>query len=97
MSVRIIAESRGGRGRRRQAEKHVVIAGAGQAGMLVVREIQRNPQLRLHPVGFVDDDPKKVGKRIGGEHYLRARRLFFRNPMEVRWGDNRPASVDLQD
>jgi len=40
---------------------------------------------------------KKVGKRIGGEHYLQARRLLFRNPIEVRWGDNRPASVDLQD
>jgi hypothetical protein len=39
---------------------------------------------------------KKVGKRIGGQHYLRARRLLFRNTSEVRWGD-RCSSVDRQD
>src|SRR5712692_5547141 len=66
LSVRIIAESGGGHSRRRKSDRHVLIAGAGQAGMMVVREIQRNPQLHLHPVGFVDDDAKNVGKRIFG-------------------------------
>ncbi len=35
----------------------ILIVGAGDAGALVVREMQKNPQINLHPVGFLDDDP----------------------------------------
>jgi FlaA1/EpsC-like NDP-sugar epimerase len=41
--------------------RDVLIVGGGQGGRLVVRELVRNPQLRLRPVGFVDDDPRKQG------------------------------------
>jgi FlaA1/EpsC-like NDP-sugar epimerase len=44
----------------------VVIVGAGDAGALVVREMQRNPQLHLLPVAFVDDDSEKQGQEIHG-------------------------------
>lgn len=30
---------------------------AGDAGYLALREIRKNPDLDLEPVGFVDDDP----------------------------------------
>jgi FlaA1/EpsC-like NDP-sugar epimerase len=46
--------------------KRVVIAGAGDAGVLVLREMQRNPQLHMAPVAFVDDDPEKKGMEIHG-------------------------------
>jgi FlaA1/EpsC-like NDP-sugar epimerase len=46
--------------------KRVVIAGAGDAGVLVVREMQRNPQLHMVPVAFVDDDPDKKKMDIRG-------------------------------
>jgi FlaA1/EpsC-like NDP-sugar epimerase len=46
--------------------KRVVIAGAGDAGVLVLREMQRNPQLLMTPVAFVDDDPEKIGMEIHG-------------------------------
>jgi FlaA1/EpsC-like NDP-sugar epimerase/UDP-N-acetylmuramyl pentapeptide phosphotransferase/UDP-N-acetylglucosamine-1-phosphate transferase len=46
------------------AVKRVLVAGAGDAGALVVREMHRNPQLGLQPVGYLDDDRSKVGKRI---------------------------------
>src|SRR5919201_502611 len=36
--------------------RRVLIAGAGSAGEMVVKEIHANPQLGLTPVGFVDDD-----------------------------------------
>jgi FlaA1/EpsC-like NDP-sugar epimerase len=39
----------------------VLIVGGGDGGRLVARELVRNPQLRLRPVGFVDDDPRKLG------------------------------------
>ena len=53
--------------RRRQGVlggRRVLVVGAGEAGTLVVREIQANPQLDLEPVAFVDDDPAKIGARV---------------------------------
>src|SRR5262249_24444674 len=44
--------------------KEVLIVGAGDAGQLMVREMQRNRQLHYTPIGFVDDDPRKRGSRI---------------------------------
>jgi FlaA1/EpsC-like NDP-sugar epimerase len=44
----------------------VLLIGAGEAGVLVAREIANRPDLGLHAVGFLDDDPRKVGTRIGG-------------------------------
>jgi FlaA1/EpsC-like NDP-sugar epimerase len=41
--------------------QHVLIAGAGEAGVMVLRELQANPQMGLVPVGFVDDDRGKHG------------------------------------
>lgn len=49
-----------------QQNRRVVIAGAGDAGVLVLREMQRNPQLHMIPVAFVDDDPEKKGMEIHG-------------------------------
>jgi FlaA1/EpsC-like NDP-sugar epimerase len=50
--------------------KEVLVAGAGNAGQLVVREMQRNRQLRSTPIGFVDDDPRKRNDRIQGIRVL---------------------------
>jgi FlaA1/EpsC-like NDP-sugar epimerase len=50
--------------------KEVLIVGAGDAGQLMVREMQRNRQLHYTPIGFVDDDPRKRGDRINGVRVL---------------------------
>jgi FlaA1/EpsC-like NDP-sugar epimerase len=48
-------------------ERHrVLLIGAGEAGVLVAREIVRRPDLGLQAVGFLDDDPMKIGTSIGG-------------------------------
>jgi FlaA1/EpsC-like NDP-sugar epimerase len=52
--------------RGRKGERTVLIAGAGDGGQLVVREIMRNRELGLVPVGFLDDDPRKRSMRIDG-------------------------------
>ena len=56
--------------RARKDARRVLIVGAGDGGRLVLREILRNPQLGLNPVGFVDDDPTKRGIRIDGVRVL---------------------------
>ncbi|MBN1453822.1 MAG: polysaccharide biosynthesis protein [Anaerolineales bacterium] len=44
----------------------VLIMGAGDAGALVVRELQKTSQLNLLPIGFLDDDPAKQKHEING-------------------------------
>ncbi|ELS03316.1 putative nucleoside-diphosphate sugar epimerase [Xenococcus sp. PCC 7305] len=44
----------------------VLIAGAGNAGVALLQEIQRNPKLGLYPVAFIDDDPRKINLKIRG-------------------------------
>ncbi|MCW1970898.1 MAG: polysaccharide biosynthesis protein [Anaerolineae bacterium] len=43
-----------------------LIVGAGDAGAMIAREISQNPQMGLHVLGFVDDNPAKQGVRIYG-------------------------------
>jgi FlaA1/EpsC-like NDP-sugar epimerase len=63
-AVRLMAESslphRDGKG------KKIVVIGAGDAGALVVKELQKNSQLNLEPIGFLDDDPAKQKHQIHG-------------------------------
>jgi UDP-GlcNAc:undecaprenyl-phosphate/decaprenyl-phosphate GlcNAc-1-phosphate transferase len=55
---------------RRSSQKRVLIYGAGDAGELLVREMKNNLLLNLKPVGFIDDDPRKVGALIHGLRVL---------------------------
>jgi FlaA1/EpsC-like NDP-sugar epimerase len=50
----------------RKGERTVLIAGAGEGGRMVAREIMRNRELGLVPIGFLDDDPTKSRLRIDG-------------------------------
>ncbi len=63
-ALRILAEQSGtpraGKARR------VLIIGAGDAGALVARELQKSPQLNLIPIGFLDDDLAKQNHEIYG-------------------------------
>jgi len=47
-----------------QSAARALIVGAGDAGALVVREIQKNPQLNLTPICFLDDDQAKQKSQI---------------------------------
>jgi FlaA1/EpsC-like NDP-sugar epimerase/lipopolysaccharide/colanic/teichoic acid biosynthesis glycosyltransferase len=68
--------------------KRVLIIGAGDAGENIVREMQTHSTSSYTPIGFVDDDVSKVGKRIHGVKVLGTRQdlssiLHTQKPEEV--------------
>jgi FlaA1/EpsC-like NDP-sugar epimerase len=67
--VHLIVEGRVRSFSLQKGARDVLIVGGGDGGRLVVRELARNPQLRMRPVGFIDDDPRKQG--IKDEHGLK--------------------------
>jgi FlaA1/EpsC-like NDP-sugar epimerase len=67
--VHIVVEGRVRGVHAAKGARDVLIVGGGSGGHMVVRELVRNPQLRLRPVGFVDDDPRKQG--LKDEHGLK--------------------------
>ena len=68
-AVQLIVEGRIRTIRAGKGAREVLIIGGGEGGRLVVRELMRNPELGLTPVGFLDDDPRKIG--IKDEHGLK--------------------------
>jgi FlaA1/EpsC-like NDP-sugar epimerase len=66
-AVRLILETKTApRNSMLSKQRNVLIVGAGDAGALVVRELQKNPQLNLCPVGFLDDSSNKQNQHIYG-------------------------------
>ena len=51
-----------------QGRKRVILYGAGRAGLLLLKELNNHAEVEV--VGFVDDDPKKVGTIISGAKVL---------------------------
>lgn len=65
-SLRILAEGVPTGGKILRRSRRVLIVGAGDAGALVVREMQKNPGMPQKPVGYLDDDPMKQNQQIHG-------------------------------
>lgn len=63
LSFRVIADLAS---RHQPAGRPALIYGAGDAGALLVRELRNNPKRRYLPIGFLDDDPAKLQRRILG-------------------------------
>lgn len=65
--LRMLAESGNGRnGIKITKQRNALIIGAGDAGALVAKELQKNSQLNLNPAGFLDDDINKFNQQIHG-------------------------------
>jgi len=54
--------------------KKALIIGAGEAGVMVLKETRLNPKTNIEIVGFIDDDRKKLNLRIQGVSILGASR-----------------------
>ena len=68
-AVQTVSEGRLRSPTRYKNARQVLVVGGGEGGRLVVRELLRNPQLGLRPVGFLDDDPRKINTK--DEHGLK--------------------------
>ncbi len=51
---------------RRTSITRVLIAGAGEAGVMIAKELLRHPESGLEPVGFLDDDRVKQRQILSG-------------------------------
>jgi FlaA1/EpsC-like NDP-sugar epimerase len=51
----------------------VLIVGAGAAGSMMLKDLLHSPSLGLDPVGLIDDDRRKVGRRLHGVPVLGTR------------------------
>jgi len=66
ISFRLLRALIVGSGNTRAGAQPVLIYGAGEGGELLIREIMNNPDHQYAPVGFIDDDGRKAGKRMYG-------------------------------
>lgn len=46
--------------------RRVLLAGAGEAGAMLARAMERHPETRRRAIGFLDDDPAKAGRSVAG-------------------------------
>ena len=53
--------------------RRLLIIGAGDAAERIVRDMKTNRDHQYQAIGFIDDDPKKLGRRIHGVRVLGAR------------------------
>ena len=67
LAARLAREMMAARG---QDKARAVIYGAGDAGVMLAREIRQNPALAYRVVGFLDDDRTKKGMVIDGVRVL---------------------------
>jgi len=58
------------RAREDESQKKTLIIGAGRAGSAIARELRLDPTLGYYPLGFVDDNPGKLGIKINGVKVL---------------------------
>src|SRR5262249_21766532 len=55
---------------RQEGARRTVIRGAGSAGDLLIRDLHRSNEHSYRVIGFVDDDPRKMGTYLGGRPVL---------------------------
>lgn len=64
--MRVLSDSQNAFASKNRGAKRALVVGAGDAGALVVKELEKNPELNLQPVCFVDDNPSKQKQQIHG-------------------------------
>lgn len=55
------------------ASRRVLVVGAGEAGAMVIKELKNHGYNHGRPVGIIDDDPSKLGRKLMGVPVLGSR------------------------
>ncbi len=55
------------------SRRKILIYGAGEVGRHIIKRIYQSPALGMAPVGFIDDDAKKVGESVSFKEYPSAK------------------------
>jgi UDP-GlcNAc:undecaprenyl-phosphate/decaprenyl-phosphate GlcNAc-1-phosphate transferase len=72
-SFRLFRTLVNGQAEKRTADQPILIYGANDDGMFLLRQLLNNPEHRFHPIGFVDDDLCVTVKSLAGYRiYARA-------------------------
>jgi FlaA1/EpsC-like NDP-sugar epimerase len=58
------------RNQKTNSQNRVLIIGAGDAAEMIIREMQKHPEIGKKIVGLVDDDPDKISLEIHGQKVL---------------------------
>ena len=71
-----------------QEKKQLLIYGAGEAGMATIKAFEIHKMSGIQVVGFVDDDPRKIGKYLDGKKIFSPAEVFrrmerLRHPLKV--------------
>jgi UDP-GlcNAc:undecaprenyl-phosphate GlcNAc-1-phosphate transferase len=79
----------------------VLIYGAGRGGEILLREILNNRKLNVKPVGFLDDNTLKIGKKLQGypvlgsfEDIERLRKKLGVNGMLISFNHHEPEHLE---
>ena len=54
----------------KERRKKVLIVGAGEAGIMVLNELKKNPHMNCEVIGFIDDNPAKKNSLVHGVQVL---------------------------
>ncbi len=72
LSIRVFREYM----RSERSGKRTLLVGAGDAGEMILRDMNNNPQYGYTPVGFIDDAPGKKGLKIHGVPIIGGREMI---------------------
>ncbi len=65
-SFRLISDYMEHKSQKKKPDSHVLVVGAGDAGEMIIRELNRHPELNKKVVGLVDDNPDKQNLKMHG-------------------------------
>lgn len=71
----------------RSERQNVIIYGAGEAGVITKRTLDRDGEINYHVIAFIDDDRKKRGKRLEGTP------IYHTSELSMLFGRDRPSHL----
>ncbi len=72
-SFRLLTDYLEQKSQKKKPAKHVLVVGAGDVGEMIIRELNRHPELNKKVVGLIDDDPAKQNLQIHGVEVVGSR------------------------